>query len=225
MAVNSSTRLGCGRDIDDVWDNIHHAPDAHEATCPDCSAARDSLSDLVDATSRMHSEDDADAQLQASPQVLTRILDVARSEVRRGRRLPLSKPRPGEISTDLSVSEQAIVSVVRRACDRDPLVHLRRCRVELVTAPGDTVLDVTVMDDAAIVRTDTTVDDTGLDIVLLDELEPSDVRLFLRVSVDVTASIPQATRDLRRDLEQVMTSEVGMNVVDIEIIVEDVHHV
>jgi len=203
MAVNTSTRLGCGNDIDDVWDNISNPPNTHEQTCPDCTAARDSLAGLADATSRTHRDDNTDTQLQTSPLILTRILDVARSEVRRGRRLPLSKALPHQIHADLTVSEQTVAAVVRRAGDRNPLVHIRRCHVEFVEQAHEAPpLDSAVREQA-----------------------PSDVRLAVSISIDASVSIPHVTQDLRRDLANAVTNEVGINVVNVKIEVEDVHNV
>lgn len=210
MAVNDTTRLGCGRDIDDVWGNIDHPPTAHEQSCPDCGPARRSLTELAQATSRLHTDDDADVELQASPGVITRILDIARSEVRRGQRLPLSKPLPGQISVNLTVSEQAIAAVVRRTGDATTDIQIRRCRVELVVDPEGPALD----------PPPTTTPPPGEGET---QAMPSDVRLLLRVSVDASASIPRATEDLRQAIINAVNSEVGMNVMSVDIVVEDVH--
>lgn len=206
MAVSSSTRLGCGRDIDEVWANIERPPTPHEQTCPFCSAARENLHELERATVAMRSADDEDPALQVGPQVIARILEVARSEARRSRRLPLSKPRPGQVSDELTVSEQAVAAVVRRTGDRHGGLQVRRCSIELVPPRpvGEAVLE------AGEVPADGT---------------PSDVRVSLRVSVRSDVSIPLLTRELRSAVMEVVGREVGMNVVGVDVAVEDVHDV
>jgi uncharacterized alkaline shock family protein YloU len=208
MAVSSSTQLGCGRDIDDVWANIDQPPTAHERTCPFCGPARASLKELERATAELRAADDEDPQLQAGPQVIDRILQVARSEARRSRRLPLSKPVAGQVSADLTVSEQALAAVVRRAGDAYGDVQVRRCSIELAEEPNDA----------------TTADGVP---VTTEAMEPvaSDVRVSLRVSIGADVSIPLLSKELRLAVMSVVSKEVGMNVVGVDIVVEDVHGV
>ena len=206
MAVSSSTQLGCGRDIDEVWENIARPATPHELSCPFCGPARESLQELERATSKLRVDDEEDPELQAGPLVIARILEVARSEVRRNRRLPLNKPLPGQVSEALTISEQAVAAVVRRTGDRHGGVQVRRCSVELV-------------DDAAPVAGS---------LPVVDELAPreaSDVRVALRVSIDGGVSIPSLSGELRRAVIDVVSREVGMNVVRVDIEVEDVHGV
>ncbi|MBB3327431.1 Asp23/Gls24 family envelope stress response protein [Microlunatus antarcticus] len=203
--MSSSTRLGCGRDIDEVWANIDAPPTPHELTCPFCGAARDSLHELERATAALRSADDEDPQLQAGPQVIARILEVARSEARRSRRLPLSKPRPGQVSDELTVSEQAVAAVVRRTGDRHGGLQVRRCSIDLVTAAP--AVDGPGPDDEE-------VPESGV---------PSDVRVTLRVSVRSDVAIPLLTRELRAAVMEVVDREVGINVVGVDVAVEDVH--
>lgn len=206
MAVNTSTQLGCGRDIDEVWENIARPATPHERSCPFCGPARESLQELGRATSKLRAEDEEDPELQAGPLVIARILEVARSEVRRNRRLPLNKPLPGQVSEALTISEQAVAAVVRRTGDRHGGVQVRRCSVELV-------------DDAA---------PAAEPLPVVDELAPreaSDVRVALRVSIDGGVSIPSLSSELRRAVIDVVSREVGMNVVRVDIEVEDVHGV
>ena len=194
MAVSSSTRLGCGRDIDEVWAGVDRPATPHEQTCPYCGAARESMRDLGRATAELRAQDEEDPDLQVGPQVIARILDVARSEARRSRRLPLSKPRPGQVVDELTVSEQAVAAVVRRTGDRYGGVQVRRCSIDLVDA-------------------------------VVQESEPgaSDVRVSLRVSVGAGVSIPQLSAELRSAVMAVVDREVGMNVVGVDLVVEDVH--
>lgn len=208
MAVSTSTQLGCGRDIDDVWANIDRPPSAHEQSCPFCGPARASLLELERATAELRAADDVDPQLEAGPQVVDRILQVARSEARRSRRLPLSKPTPGQVSVDLTVSEQAVAAVVRRTGDQLGGLQVRRCSIEVVDGPVLTLVD----DDE---------DVTAIDAPAL----PTDVRVALRVSVGAQVSIPLLMTEVRRAVMAVVEREVGMNVIGVDVVVEDVHDV
>lgn len=193
MAVSSSTRLGCGRDIDEVWAGVDRPATPHEQTCPFCGAARESMRELGRVTAELRTQDEEDPDLQAGPQVIARILDIARSEARRSRRLPLSKPRPGQVVDELTVSEQAVAAVVRRTGDRYGGVQVRRCSIDLV--------DATVQ----------------------EEQGASDVRVSLRVSVAADVSIPVLSAELRSAVMAVVDREVGINVVGVDLVVEDVH--
>lgn len=199
MAVSSSTRLGCGRDIDEVWAGIDRPATPHEQTCPFCGPARKSMRELGRMTADLRTQDEEDPDLQAGPQVIARILDIARSEARRSRRLPLSKPRPGQVVDELTVSEQAVAAVVRRTGDRYGGVQVRRCSIELV--------DAAVPEDATAPA----------------EGAASDVRVALRVSVGAGVSIPSLSAELRSAVMAVVDQEVGINVVGVDLVVEDVH--
>ena len=206
MAVSSSTQLGCGRDIDDVWAGVDRPPTAHEQACPFCGPARASLQELERATADLRAADDDDPGLQAGPLVIDRILEVARSEARRSRRLPLSKRVAGEVTADLTVSEQAVSAVVRRTGDALGGLQVRRCSVDLVEDPApDPGSSTDISTEAARV--------------------PSDVRVSLRVSIGPDVSIPLLSEEVRRAVIAVVEREVGMNVIGVDIVVEDVHGV
>ncbi|SDU89733.1 hypothetical protein SAMN04488544_1622 [Microlunatus sagamiharensis] len=206
MAVSSSTQLGCGRDIDDVWANVDRPPTAHEQECPFCGPARASLQELERATADLRAADDVDPELQPGPLVVDRILEVARSEARRSRRLPLSKPVAGEVTADLTVSEQAVAAVVRRTGDALGGLQVRRCSVEVVEEPApDPGTSTDISTEAARV--------------------PSDVRVSLRISIGPGVSIPLLSEEVRRAVVAVVEREVGMNVIGVDIVVEDVHGV
>ncbi len=208
----SSTQLGCGRDIDDVWDNIDHPANAHELTCTYCQAARKDLLSLARATRDLNRDDQADPGLQTSPQVIDRIFAVARSEVRRGRRLPLRQPGPGRVS-ELTVSEQAVTAVIRRTGDRGGIVRIRRCTAEVMLA-----------DPADVAPADRSASDVAPADRSASDLPASDVRVALRVSVDSAAPIAVAVNYLRTAIIDVVDREVGMNVVRVDVTVDDVHH-
>ena len=221
MAVtNWSRQLGCGRDIDAVWAGIHRPPDAHEADCLDCQAARASLAELAVATEELTALDEA--ELTATPALVDRILDVARSEIRRGRRLPLVRPYvpdpdladqqldeprvdapqiedarlddPGE----LTVAEQAVGALVRQTGDRLPGIQVRRCSVK-----------------------PTTVDDP-VGLVGGRPDEPAEVLIEVRLSVDGLSPIIELTEDLRQRVIATVQSEAGLVVSRVDVIVEDI---
>ena len=198
----SSTQLGCGRSIDDVWDNITNPPTRHEMGCPYCRAARSDLAALNKATRDLYEQDTTDTDLQASPDVLDRVLAVARAEVRRGRRLPLDRVGPGRVS-DLTVSEQTVAALIRRTGDRTADIQIRRCAVDLSdeTPPVDT--DMTRSDAA--------------------NIDPVQVEVSLRVSVSKKSPIVRAVNDLRRAIIDVVDREVGMIVSAVHVTVEDIH--
>lgn len=125
---DTGPELGCGRSIDDVWVRIDQPLDAHELTCADCQAARESLAKLRLAT------DDLKAEAPEAPSlgVKEAVMAVARTEVRRARRLPVRT----SVAGDLQLSEQIVATVVREAADTVLGVHARRCTVAL-DEPGD----------------------------------------------------------------------------------------
>ncbi|GAB2576273.1 Asp23/Gls24 family envelope stress response protein [Microlunatus antarcticus] len=129
------TRLSCGRSIDDVWSHVGGAPDEHERGCPYCLEARARLLRLSDATTDLRTAEAADPALQPEPDFTASVMSLVRAEVRRGQALPLDVDEdPG-----LTISEQAVVSLVWAAADAVPGVRARRCRVRLVDRdPGST---------------------------------------------------------------------------------------
>lgn len=217
--TTSTTQLNCGRDIDDVWANIDRPPTAHEVTCPFCRAARADLSELAAATRRLRDDDNTDPDRQSTPAVLDRILTIARSEVRRGRRLPLDPPDPVEpdAPTTATISEQAVAAVIRRVADRNPDLQIRRCAITLdpahtpTTPAGATTGAMT--GGAAVLPADTAAP------------QPTrvEVSVSLRVSVGPYTSIPLATTELRPAIAQAVAAQIGLTVTSIDIAVEDLH--
>lgn len=235
MAVApSSTALGCGRDIDQVWDHLGAAPDAHELTCPFCQAARADLADLGRATQAMRDDNTTNPDLQPSSGVLDRILTIARAEVRRGRRLPLDQP--GEDLTSFNtVSEQAVSAVVRRVGDRTRQIQIRRCALTLddsfrgvsheaeraARQQPDTIAGPVVADDPAATALASVDPDSTLRGVL--DTGPAAVAVSLRVSVAHDAPILEASEQLRRAIVAAVKQEVGVDVSAVHIHVEDLH--
>jgi len=117
LSRTDPNRMGCGRSIDDVWARIDLRPDPHEQTCPDCQAARHDLGDLAVATHLVIAADKADPALRLDSSALIGILEIARAEVRRGRRIPMEQPSPGPVRDELTVSEQTLANLIRRTSD------------------------------------------------------------------------------------------------------------
>ncbi len=199
MALTDSTtttRLGCGRDIDEVWANAGSPPDAHERTCPDCQAARASLTELDAATRDLRSRDQADPELHLSADLVSKISSIARAEVRRGRRIPLRNVTGGHdaaVEADLTVSEQAIASIIRDTCDQFADIEARRCSVE-------------ISDHRA-----------GLDP------ETVAIRARLRISVAASTASPGRIDELREQVIAAVHDRVGVTAQVVDIDVEDVH--
>ncbi len=218
VSTDSTTRLGCGRDIDEVWASIEEPPSPHERQCPYCQQARASLGRLAQAIDARRRADDADPDQQPGPQVLTRVMEIARAEIRRGRRLPLDEPVGEGAVSDLSVSEQTVAAVVRRAGDGVPGVEVRRCRVELghlgPTVPGP---------DDADPATEAALDDAVDAPESYRTSRPARLSVSVQISVSATVAIPVVGELIRQAVRRAVFEEVGMNVVIVDIDVRDVH--
>lgn len=217
MAIDESS-LGCGRSIDAVWANIGSPPNSHEASCPDCTDARQQLAPLAASTLEMHDADLVDETLRPSSRVKANIMQIARAEVRRGRRLPLRREDPmaldGTVPGSLQISEQAIAGVVRTAADRLPGLQARRCSVELVDddAPEEGVAAEGIATEGDMV---------GAAI----GSRPATIKVTLRVSVASTVRIPALVDQLRGSIARDISAEVGVHTKSVDVIVEDVHDV
>lgn len=231
-------RLGCGRLVDDVWARIDSPPDQHELTCLDCQDARRSLDRLVEATetSRLLGEDDDVPR----PQVKSAIMSIARTEVRRGRPIPLERRTADRVQSmatsmvtsmvaELTVSDQAIVRVVRRAADTVAEVRARRIRIGPVRGTGDDADRAEPGRDGGADR-DGEVDRDG-DVDgphLLRGLHGVDdaaasITIDLRVSVAMGDPIPLVLARVRSIVIETVARQVGVTVASIDIAVEDVH--
>ena len=131
--MNDDDRLACGRTVDSVWQSLDGPPDEHQRDCPHCRRARESLERLR-ALTRQAEHDDA--QLGARPEVRRRIMEFARTHVRRGEPIPVHVS-PG---TSIAISERAIASAVREAVDARPGLTARRCTVWGTEARPDGVV-------------------------------------------------------------------------------------
>ena len=201
-------RLGCGRSIDDVWARVDLPPDPHEQTCPDCQAARHDMGDLAAATRGLVAADKADPALRLNSSAITGILEIARAEVRRGRRIPMDQPRPGAAGDELTVSEQTLANLIRRTSDEIDGLEARRSAVALSKheplnedAPGPETRQPGTL------------------------AAPAEITVDLRISVAPTTAIPALTRLLRDRLRTAIDLEVGITATVINITVEDIHHV
>jgi uncharacterized alkaline shock family protein YloU len=201
-------RLGCGRSIDDVWAHVDLPTDPHEQTCPDCQAARHDLGDLAAATRGLVAADKADPALRLNSGAITGILEIARAEVRRGRRIPMEQPRPGAAGDELTVSEQTLANLIRRTSDEIDGLEARRSAVALSKhdplnegAPGPETRQPETL------------------------AAPAEITVDLRISVAPTAAIPALTRLLRDRVRTAIDLEVGITATVINITVEDIYGV
>lgn len=214
MSERPSSRLACGRDMDAVWDRIGSPPDAHERSCPHCEQARRDLGELASLTALEREAERTAPGLEPDPAVLGRIMDVARAEVRRGRRFPLDEPEVSEPAPELTVSEQAVSASARRAGDAVPGVEVERCVVSLVVdgrgpwqASPAGVLDLRQGPDS------------------YGRARPSRVEATLQITVPVSASIPAVAAEVRSSVRRRVSSEVGVDVVRVDIEVRDTRDV
>jgi uncharacterized alkaline shock family protein YloU len=198
-------RLGCGRSIDEVWARIDLPPDPHEQTCPDCQAARHDLGDLAVATHLVTAADKADPTLRLDSTALTGIIEIARAEVRRGRRIPIEQPRPGAAGDELTVSEQTLANLIRRTSDEIAGLEARRCAVALSERdPADSSPQASESEAPA---------------------APTEITINLRISVASTVAIPALTQLLRERVRTAVELEVGIAATTINITVEDIYDV
>ena len=200
MAIEEQSLLACGRPIDQVWEHIEDAPDAHEAGCPDCQQARRSLAELDEATSSLRLHDESDPDLAPPPGIKVSIMDLAKAEVRRGSRLPLRPPTHDDLPAELTISEQTVAGVVRFAADRISGLHARRCKVSVDRA---SLTDPKILEDSATVR------------VVID----------LGVALSVELQILEATRVLRESVRAAVLADTGMSVETINVSIEDLFDV
>lgn len=134
MAMNQ--QLPCGRDVDELWDHLDEAPDAHQRDCEHCALARERFRALAALTGDLGRREQDDPQLRIDAAVHDRVLAIARTEARRSRLLPLEAPGP-ELAAELSISEVGLGALVRARCDRTPGVRLRRVRASTASVLDD----------------------------------------------------------------------------------------
>jgi hypothetical protein len=210
MAVTTTTRLGCGRDVDDVWEHMDRPPDGHEEACPYCTAARADLAELSAATRRLAAADREDSTLRVPDGMLSDVLSIVRTQVRRGRTIPLLRPVPaghdgaGDEAPDLTVSEQLVATLVREVCDLDPDVEVRRVGIDATATP----VPATVTAGGA-----------------PGGIEPADLSIDLQVTVRHDVAIPDLLDGLRRTIRSQVLTRVGTTVSRIDVAVVDLFDV
>ncbi|MBT2538737.1 Asp23/Gls24 family envelope stress response protein [Arthrobacter sp. ISL-69] len=194
MAIDETIpSLGCGRSIDEVWATINQPPTAHENGCAQCRTARASLAKLAKAARTLRDNDAEDASLRPHHAIKDAIMNLARAEVRRGRRLPVYRADQGGIT----ISEQAITSVIWFGADALAGVRARRCRVHP---------DPATADDPRPAGT-------------------AGISVNLRIAVASGTDIPGTAELLRQRIISMITAHVGLNAGAVNITVEDLYDV
>jgi uncharacterized alkaline shock family protein YloU len=194
MAIDETIPLlGCGRGIDEVWATIDQHPTAHESGCVQCRTARASLAKLAQATGTFRDNDAEDTSLQPHHAVKDAIMNLARAEVRRGSRLPVYRADQGGIT----ISEQAITSVICFGADALPGVRARRCRVRPAPDTPDGPRPAGT----------------------------SDISVSLRIAVASGTDIPGTAELLRERTISMIAAHVGLKAGAINITVEDFYDV
>ncbi|WP_148058917.1 Asp23/Gls24 family envelope stress response protein [Bogoriella caseilytica] len=210
--VTDDLRLECGRDMDELWDGLGEPASSHERTCPACRRARAAMAPLAKATSQLRAQEHEEPAWEPGPQVLSRVMAVARAEVRRSKRLPLDEPEGAVAPPErapLTVSEQTVAAVARRAADSLAEVQVRRSRVELARASSAATGSATAAVAAA---------GGGP-----TPPRPARVAVSLQISVALRAAIPDIARQVRERVRQAITAEVGVETVVVDINVQGVH--
>lgn len=188
-------RLGCGRDLDELWASIDDAPTPHEKACEDCRSARSALHHLASVTESMRDRDRDDPDMRPGNKVREAIMLVARAEIRRGRRAPLRTTVLGAID----ISEQALTSLIRFAASTLPGVHARRCTISATGPAG--------------VRSAT------------DPVDVDDIRITLQVALASTVKIPATMILLRERVGTIVQAQTSITMKQINIVVEDLYDV
>lgn len=140
MALEQAPRLGCGRSIDQIWAGMDQPQTAHEESCEQCQAARARLQKLMEATRALRESDLQDPGMQLSRGLTNAVMDVARAEARRSKRLVLQGTEYGTIE----ISEQALSSLIRSAATAIPGIHSRRCRIEVRASAATEGTELTI---------------------------------------------------------------------------------
>lgn len=201
MALEDEPRLGCGRSIDRIWATIDQPPNAHEQTCGQCQAARARLKRLSEATQSLRESDLHDTALTPRSGVKTAIMDVARAEIRRSRRILLA----GDGNGTTEISEQALSSVFRLAAAAVYGIHARRCHIEISSATSDNSADDSPSGSPGAVG--------------------SYIVINLRVAVAPDIDIPRTVESLRQRIITAVPACVGISAGTVNITVEDLYNV
>ncbi|MBG0740456.1 Asp23/Gls24 family envelope stress response protein [Paeniglutamicibacter antarcticus] len=201
MALDDEPRLGCGRSIDRIWTTIDQPLNAHEQTCRQCQAARAQLKRLNEATQALREADLHDEALTPRSGVKTAIMDVARAEIRRSKRILLASNGNGTTE----ISEQALSSVIRAAAAEVPGIHARRCHIEISSATSDSSVDDPPSGQSGVI---------GPHLVI-----------GLRSAVAPDINIPRTVQLLRQRIITAIPAGIGISAGTINITVEDLYDV
>lgn len=241
ISASQATRLGCGRDVDDVWGTIDRPPDAHEQSCPYCTQARAELAVLAAATNDLRASDQQDQKLRVPNHILTNVLAIVRTEVRRGRPIPLQRRVPAVTGADAPTHSQNPPAskdgndTAAAKTRLDAAVDLPDLTVsELVIAtvvreicdwnPAVEIRRVRI--DATPAPTTCTRDspsrwaDRG-GVPQPGAVEPADVSMDLQATVSRTAAIPTLITGLRTAIREAVATRIGVSVSRIDVEVQD----
>lgn len=202
MALEDIPRLGCGRSIDRIWATIDRPPAAHEEHCPHCRSARTRLQRLSEATRLLRESDLHNPALEPRPWIRNAIMDVAREEVRGGRRLLLRSADNGTTE----ISEQALSSLIRFAAAAIPGVHPRRCRIEIHSAAASPAAEDHPPGSTG------TATNAGPRLII-----------NLRVAAASGSVIPRIVEALRHEIGNAIPAGVGIGAGTVNITVEDLY--
>ncbi|WP_129660400.1 Asp23/Gls24 family envelope stress response protein [Rothia uropygialis] len=120
--------LECGRTVESVWDTVDSEPDSHQRDCPYCTEVRERLIHLNELTREAQRADDS---LEIEAHTRIRVLDFARTNLRRGADIPIHR----EPTATVSFSQMLIARTAREAIDSFPGLTARRCAVRNLQTP------------------------------------------------------------------------------------------
>lgn len=204
-------RLGCGRSADEVWDHIDAEPDDHERDCEYCTRAREQLQRLASVAGQAREEEASESSPRPGAALTGEIMRLARTEIRRGRLLPLERVETVRPDAALAISDIAVMAVVRRAADTVPGVRARRCSVTSSADPATAVGSGVEMSGAETSGTS----GSGQETVTM--------AVDLQVATAIGASIPELTERLRRVVIDAVSAHVGLELSRIDITVGDLY--
>ncbi|MET4093284.1 Asp23/Gls24 family envelope stress response protein [Arthrobacter sp. UYCu712] len=204
MALEDAPSLGCGRSIDRIWATIDQPPDAHEEQCDQCQAARTRLQRLSEATRTLRDHDLNDPALRPRPGIKNAIMDVARAEIRRSKRIVLASTENGTTE----ISEQALSSLIRFAGTAIPGIHSRRCHIDIRSS-----------------STSLATEDHPSGTTATPASAAPHLIINLRVAAAPGIDIPRTIQALRHEISNAIPAGVGINAGTINITVEDLYDV
>ncbi|MFF7211791.1 Asp23/Gls24 family envelope stress response protein [Streptomyces sp. NPDC008238] len=129
--------LTCGRTLSYAWEQARDtAPngDLHLAACPYCREAVEGLAALNAATKALRG-----TEPPSTHDLVSRVMDIVRNEVRLGPMLPLNDP-----ARALQIAENTAAAVLRRAADSIPGVTTASCRLSRSDGPAGIRVSVTM---------------------------------------------------------------------------------